>query len=247
MTPCPMPRLRILTSIALLALLLASCTAGPRTTSTPRAFIDGTGPGWVSLTEADFVDVNGYEDTWEWEGDTLYSTGEPIGVYRSREAFENFEMVIEWQHLRSAGNSGVFIWVPLQALVGLPPGDLPDYGIEVQMLDHGYAEQYTARTGRPADFFSTNGDIFAVGQSELRPFPPLSPNGSRSFPSKNLSRGFGNWNHYYVRAVNGEVRLWVNGEEVSGGTGAVPARGHLCLEAEGSPIVFRGIRVRRLG
>jgi hypothetical protein len=47
-----------------------------------------------------------------------------------------------------------------------------------------------------------------------------------------------------VRAINGEIRLWVNGEEVSGGSGADPRTGHLCLEAEGSPVQFRNIRVR---
>ena len=55
----------------------------------------------------------------------------------------------------------------------------------------------------------------------------------RSFPSKQLSKGVGEWNHYYVRCINGEVRLWVNGEEVSGGTGCEPRAGYLCLESEG--------------
>ncbi len=212
----------------------------------PRAFIDGTGPGWRTLTEQDFVDVNGEPETWTWQGDQLFSTGEPIGVLRTRETFKNFEMVIQWRHLRAAGNSGVFVWVPLDALEILNPGDLPRYGIEVQMLDHGYAEQYEARTGRKGDWFTTNGDIFAVGESKLTPFAPTSPNGARSFPRKNLSNGVGEWNHYYVRAINGEVRLWVNGEEVSGGTGAEPAEGHLCMEAEGSPIEFKTIRIREL-
>ncbi len=223
--------------------LLAGCSAGM---APPRALIDSSGPGWAALTEADFVDVNGDEATWSWTPEGIHTTGEPIGVYRSREAFENFELSVEWRHERDAGNSGVFIWVPLQALVGLPPGELPDYGIEVQMLDHGYTRQYTERTGNAADWFTTNGDIFPVGHSVLTPFQPTSPNGVRSFPRKNLSRGMGEWNHYYVRAINGEVRLWVNGEEVSGGTGAAPARGHLCLEAEGSPVSFRHLRVRRL-
>ena len=79
----------------------------------------------------------------------------------------------------------------------------------MQILDHGYTEQYEKQSGKKADWFTTNGDIFAVGTSKLNPFPPLSPNGSRSFPRKQLSRGFGEWNHYYIRAVNGEVRLWV--------------------------------------
>ncbi|MEC7597094.1 MAG: family 16 glycoside hydrolase, partial [Planctomycetota bacterium] len=48
------------------------------------------------------------------------------------------------------------------------------------------------------------------------------------------------------RAINGEVRLWVNGHEVSGGTDCQPAEGYLCLESEGSPIQFRKIRIREL-
>ena len=65
-------------------------------------------------------------------------------------------------------------------------------------------------------------------------------------PRKNLSKGIGEWNGYYIRAVNGEVRLWVNGEEVSGGTAINPAWGYLCLESEGSPVEFRNVRVRML-
>ena len=56
----------------------------------------------------------------------------------------------------------------------------------------------------------------------------------------------GEGNHYYVRAINGEIRLWVNGEEVSGGTDCKPAWGYLCLESEGSPIEFRELRIREL-
>lgn len=214
--------------------------------SSPRAHIDGTAPGFRILGEADFADVNGRPETWEWDGEVVRTTGEPIGVYRTHQVFRNFELVLEWRHLQSGGNSGVFVWVPGQALAELPPGELPDYGIEVQMLDHGYAELYFERTGKKGEFFTTNGDVFAVGESELNPFPPTSPNGSRSFPRKNLSKGAGEWNHYYVRAINGEVRLWVNGEEVSGGNGADPAAGHLCLEAEGAPVEFRNIRIREL-
>ena len=80
----------------------------------------------------------------------------------------------------------------------------------------------------------------------MTPFPPLSPNGSRSYPRRHMANGHGKWNHYYIRAINGEVRLWVNGEEVSGGTGCDPADGYLCLESEGSPIRFRKLRIREL-
>ncbi|MBK9317318.1 MAG: DUF1080 domain-containing protein [Acidobacteria bacterium] len=212
----------------------------------PKAFIDGTGPGWRTLGEGDFTNVNCYEDTWSWKDGMLICTGKPIGVMRTRQKFTNFELVLQWRHLRSAGNSGVFAWVPEEALTDLKPDSLPKYGIEVQALDHGFREQYEKNSGKKGEFFTTNGDIFAVGNSKLNPFPPLSPNGSRSFPRKNLSKGAGQWNHYYVRAINGEIRLWVNGEEVSGGNNADPRTGYLCMESEGSPIEFKGIRIREL-
>ena len=67
-----------------------------------------------------------------------------------------------------------------------------------------------------------------------------------SFPRKRLSKSAGQWNHYYVRCINGEVRLWVNGEEVAGGNECEPRSGYLCLESEGAPVEFRGLRVREL-
>jgi hypothetical protein len=234
--------LRTLGILLALALSLRSTLAQ----EPPRAFIDGAGPGWRTLGENDFAGVNGNPDTWTWKNGVLLCSGTPIGVMRTRQKFTSVEMVVEWRHLRAAGNSGVFFWVPDEALAQLKPDALPEYGIEVQMLDHGYREQYERKSGKKGDWFTTNGDIFAVGKSKLTPFPPLSPDGSRSFPRKELTRGTPEWNHYYVRAINGELRLWVNGEEVSGGSGAEPRTGYLCLESEGSPVEFRNIRVREL-
>jgi hypothetical protein len=215
-------------------------------TDLPKACIDGLGPDWRALGETDFINVNCDVDTWSWQDGLLTCTGTPIGVMRSQKIFENFELVLQWRHLRSAGNSGVFIWVPETALDTLKPDALPPNGIETQILDHGFTRQYEERTGKKGDWFTTNGDVFPVGEAKLTPFAPTSPNGSRSFPRKELSKGVGEWNHYYVRAINGEVRLWVNGQEVSGGNGAEPRVGYLCLESEGSPIEFKSIRIREL-
>ncbi len=234
----------MLTLTALWALL--AFAAGTWAQDFINATIDGEGDGWRTLTEADFAPVNGEEDTWVWNGDILSCSGIPIGVMRTKETFKNFELVAQWRHLKKAGNSGIFAWVPMKALKNLKPGELPKTGIEVQMLDHGYTDFYESSTGKKGDWFSTNGDIFAVGSSKLNPFPPLSPDGRRSFPSENRSKGISEWNSYYVRAINGEIRLWVNGREVSGGNGADPSEGHLCLESEGSPLEFKRIRIRQL-
>lgn len=210
----------------------------------PKAMVDGNGPGWRVLTLEDFVNVNCDEDTWTWEDNMFKCTGSPVGVIRSHEFVKNLEIVVEWRHLKSGGNSGVFVWVTKESVTDLPKGKLP-HGIEVQILDHGYTENYE-KSGKKADWFTSNGDVFPVGVSDMTPFPPTAPNGKRSFPSKNLSKGVGEWNHYYIRAINGEVRLWVNGEEVSGGTGCTPSTGYLALESEGSPVEFRNLRIREL-
>ncbi|MFO0887821.1 MAG: DUF1080 domain-containing protein [Isosphaeraceae bacterium] len=230
--------------IAIAALFAAAVAEGPA--AAPRAFIDGTGPGWRSLGEADFTNVNCFPETWTWKDGGAHCTGKPVGVIRTKKPVGNFELVARWRHLKSGGNSGIFVWASEKALTGLKPNSLPPGGIEVQILDHGYAEQYQKQSGKKPDWFTTNGDVFPVGASKMKPFPPVSPDGSRSFPTKQLSKGVGEWNHYYVRAINGEVRLWVNGEEVSGGSDCQPASGFLCLESEGSPVEFKDIRIREL-
>lgn len=211
-----------------------------------KAFMDDQQPGWRALVKDDFTHVNSAKDTWSWKEGVLHCTGKPVSVLRTTKQYQNFEMVVEWSHQKTAGNSGVFVWVTpdsIKRLTDAGKSGLPD-GIEVQILDHGYTERVKANGGK-TDWFGTNGDVFPV-RVKMTPFPPLSPNGQRSFPRKHLAKGHGEWNHYYIRAINGEVRLWVNGEEVSGGTGCEPSNGFLCLESEGSPIIFRKLRIREL-
>ncbi len=213
----------------------------------PRAGIDGTGQGWYALSQEHFVNVNCDTNTWSWTNGFVYCTGKPVGVIRTKKLHTNFELVAQWRHLQSGGNSGIFVWATPESIKALEEGNgrLPT-GIEVQVLDHGYTEQFEKEHKKKADWFTTHGDVFPTGSTTMEPFPPTSPNGKRSFPRKNLSKGVGEWNHYYVRCINGEIRLWVNGEEVSGGTNIRPAIGYLCLESEGAPVEFRQLRIREL-
>jgi hypothetical protein len=209
----------------------------------PHAFVDGTGHGWRTLGPDDFANVNCHEDTWAWRDDVLYCTGQPLGVLRSAQTYTNFEIVFEWNHRQEAGNSGLFVWTPedvIERMTADPKPGLPT-GIEVQILDTGY------NPAGQGTWFTSHGDVFPVGQT-MTPFPPLSNNGQgpRSFPSENRVKDHGHWNHYYVRAINGEIRLWVNGKEVSGGNECSTTSGYICLESEGAPIEFRNIRLREL-
>lgn len=226
----------------------------------PKAFVDGQGHGWRALALADFVNVNGEPGTWVEQDGVIRGTGLPIGGARSKQVFTNFELVVEWRHLTHAGNSGLFVWCPESAFTDLKPGQLPRSGIEVQVLDLGYEENWQKQKGKPSDWFTSHGDVFPVGSSKMVAFVPeieyAAADGSaykvgnakstRSFPTQRKVRPHGQWNHYYVRGINGEIRLWVNGEEVCGGRQCEPATGYLALEAEGAPIEFRNLRIREL-
>jgi hypothetical protein len=207
---------------------------------------DLSAPGWRDLGEADFTNVNCAADTWTWSPDGVKCSGQPVGVIRTKEPVGDFEMSLEWRHLSSGGNSGVFLWAPKEALESIKPGQLPPGGIEVQVLDHGFTAKYQASTGKQADWFTTDGDVFPVGSSTMKPFAPMAPRGSRSFPKEKHSRGTPEWNHYFIRAEQGVVRLWVNGHEVSGGADCSPASGYLCLESEGAPVEFRRMKIREI-
>jgi 3-keto-disaccharide hydrolase len=241
-------------------LLLALSFPAPRPQESPLPRAHVTGEGWPALTLVDLVVVNGESDTWTERDGVIVGTGKPLGGARTRKSYVNFELVLEWRHLELAGNSGVFLWCPESAFTDLPKGQLPRSGIEVQVLDLGYEEDWLRSKGVRSDWFTSHGDVFPVGSSTMQPFTPVieyrapdgakytvgKPDGSRSFPTRRLTRPVGEWNHYYVRAIHGEVRLWVNGEEVNGGTRCEPATGYLALEAEGARVEYRNLRLREL-
>ena len=144
----------------LLFVLVLAAAPVEKSEELPRAFVDGTGPGWKPLTLDDFVNVNCDRDTWTWSDEQIHCTGRPVGVCRSKVKYTNFELVAKWRHNKSAGNSGIFVWVPEDVLKELKSGKLPSAGIEVQILDHGYVEQYEKQTKKKAQGFTTNGDVF---------------------------------------------------------------------------------------
>jgi len=219
-----------------------------------------TDPGWVSLGEKDFAQVNCDPDTFQFgkEPGTLHCTGKPHGGLRSQKIYRDFEIEFEWRHNQYAGNAGIFLWCPRKVLDELPRGKLPQ-GIEVQILDLGYEERWLKGKGKHSAWFTSHGDIFPVGIGQMRAANPQmtytedgatwtvgNPNSKRSFPTKRLTRPHGQWNHYHIRAVDGTVTLRVNGEEVTRAYDCQPREGHLVMESEGAPIDFRGMRLREL-
>ena len=138
-----------------------------------QAVVDGTGEGWRDLGEKDFVNVNCRPDTWSWKDGVAYCTGQPVGVIRSKEPIKNFEMVCEWKHKQKGGNSGVFIWASQKSIDNLLAGNgrLP-HGIEVQVLDLGYAELYEQGGKRKARLVHVTRRCVSHGPSQDDTVPP---------------------------------------------------------------------------
>ena len=187
-----------------------------------------------------WTNINCAPETWTVKGGVIHCTGKPVGALRTTRHYENFIMEVEWRHLSAGGNSGVFMWgSPISA-----PGVPFLRGIEVQVLDLGYATNYEKQNGKKSDWFTTHGDVFPIHGATMKPFGPHK--GSRSFPSEDRSKPSPEWNHYRVVCTNGSLRLHVNGKEVSGGDECNYRKGYLALESEGAPVEFRNLRIKEL-
>lgn len=186
-----------------------------------------------------WVNVNTAEDTWSVRDGVLICSGQPIGVMRTDRQYENFILHIEWMHIEPGGNSGVFIWSNAN-----PPAEarLPN-GVEVQMLELEWVELNRDRSGQPRPIAYVHGELFGVGGVET---VPDNPRGSRSKSIENRCKGRGEWNTYDVVAVDGVVKLSVNGKFVNGISRSQIKKGYICLESEGAEIHFRNIQIMEL-
>lgn len=186
-----------------------------------------------------WVDVNTSPETWRVEDGLLICKGLPIGVMRSEKQYENFILHVEWRHMEPGGNSGVFLW----SEGTVPEGRQLPKGMEVQMLELEWPFLNREDSGEPRPIAYVHGELFgANGMTTV----PDNPRGDRSKSIENRCLGKGEWNYYDVVAVDGTVKLSVNGKFVNGVTKASVRKGYLCLESEGAEIHFRKIQIMEL-
>jgi len=198
-------------------------------------------PQWQSLFNgkdlSGWVNINTAPDTFKARDGLLINSGKPTGVMCSAKQFENFVLHIEWMHLEAGGNSGVFVWSDTETSEKNP---LPN-GVEVQMLELDWPKLH-AKDGVEPPVAYVHGEVWGV--AKVRTIPD-NPRGERSMSIENRALGRGNWNVYDVVAVDGVIKLSVNGRFVNGVRGSTQ-KGYLCLEAEGAEIHFRNIRILEL-
>ena len=185
-----------------------------------------------------WIDVNTSEETWSVRDGMLICTGQPIGVMRTDRQYENFIIEVEWRHMEPGGNSGMFLWSDAK-----PDGNRLPCGMEVQMLELDWVNQHKKADGTLPPIAYVHGELFGAGGMTAT---PDNPRGNRSKSLENRCKGAGEWNRYVFVAVDGVVKLSVNGKFVNGIRDASYKKGYICLESEGREIHFRKIRIMEL-
>jgi len=199
----------------------------------PLLAAESSSTNWTPLFNgrdlSGWVNVNCAPNTFSVRDEMIISTGVPTGVMRTDRQYENFELELEYRHMKTGGNAGLFVWSDPITSPGVPFAR----SIEVQILD-----------GQNTDNYTSHGDVFAIHGATFKPLHPHPGGWMRCLPSERRAKPAGEWNHYRVTCSNGVVRLAVNGKEVSGGSDAKPRKGYICLESEGSECHFRNLRIR---
>ncbi len=179
-----------------------------------------------------WVNVNCADTTFTVTADhMIFCNGKPTGVMRTEKMYGNFIAEFEYKHMVSGGNAGFFVWADALTARGVPFSR----AIEVQIIDGWESADWTS-----------HGDIFPIHGASMTPDRPAPNGSSRSFPSERRANGTGEWNHFRVTAIDGTIKLAVNGKEVSGGYDIQPRQGYLCLESEGGEVYYRNMRIKEL-
>ena len=179
-----------------------------------------------------WVQVNCADETFTVTDDgMLYCDGKPTGVLRSEKMYRNFICEFEYKHMVTGGNGGFFVWADALTARGVPFSR----SIEVQIIDGWETENWTS-----------HGDVFAIHGARMTPVRPHPAGWERCLPSERRANGTGEWNHFKIIAIDGNIHLAVNGKGVSGGYDIHPRQGYLCIESEGGEVYYRNMRIHEL-
>lgn len=163
----------------------------------------------------------------------LVSLGTPGGHLLTDRTFEDYRLEVEYRFAGEPGNAGVLVHASTpRALYRMFP-----QSIEVQMMHEN-----------AGDFWSIVEDI-KVPDMELRrgPRENWGSTGDKQRRTPNLTDGsenpVGEWNRMVIEAVDRSIKVWVNGDLVNHGFDATAQRGRIALQAEGSEVEFRKVRL----
>ncbi|HEX8547285.1 MAG TPA: DUF1080 domain-containing protein [Cytophagaceae bacterium] len=247
------PRNFIVTSVLITALLISySIKSNAQKSSKPQPANTLTSQekkdGWILLFDGKtLANWKGFKKDsigsgWQVENGTLHFNGTPgSGDIVSKGEYQNFELQLEWKIAKN-GNSGIFYYV----------AEAPEYnatyetGLEMQILDDD---------GHPDAKNGVNDNRKAATLYDMIPAPKAV-----------LNKVGEQYNKVVIKANNGHVEHWINGQKVvefqkgsKEWTALVEGskfngwkgfgkydKGHIALQDHGDKIWFRNIKIKVL-
>jgi hypothetical protein len=145
--------------------------------------------------------------------------GEPFGYMRTKDAYSDYTLSLEWRWPSEPTNSGVFIHAQL-------PDTIWPKCIECQL-----------KAGSAGDFVCMNGaDMNERKDKAVRSVKKLA---------ESSEKPAGEWNRMEVVCVGNTVTVSVNGVVQNKGTGLNVTSGHICLQSEGRDLEFRNVILQK--
>lgn len=160
------------------------------------------------------------DSVWQVVDGKLYTTGMPFGYIRTVEAFENYELVVEWRWTEEPKNSGVLLH--MQGEDKLWPTC-----IEAQLM-----------SGKAGDFV-------AMGDATFKERIDTTSRVVAKFEDSSENAA-GQWNKYEITCQDNSVSLIVNGVYQNKATQTTINSGKIGLQSEGGPMEFRNFYLKKL-
>lgn len=142
-------------------------------------------------------------------------SGNPFGYMRTKEAYSDYVLHVEWRWPAEPTNSGIFVHAQL-------PDTIWPKCIECQL-----------KAGSAGDFVCMNGaDMTERTNKSVR---------SVTKRAVSSEKPAGEWNTMEITCSGNTIEVVVNGVFQNKGTGLNVTSGHICLQSEGKDIEFRNV------
>jgi len=150
----------------------------------------------------------------------IHITGDPFGYMRTKDAYSDYTLHVEWRYPGELSNSGIFVHAQLPDTIWLKC-------IECQL-----------QSGNAGDFVCMNG-------ADMKERTDKSKRVIRKMAASN-EKPAGEWNTMEIVCKTNTIEVIVNGVLQNKATGVSDASGHICLQSEGKAIEFRNVYLTKL-
>lgn len=172
------------------------------------------------------------KDTWSIDDGVLKCTGKPTGFLITEEELADYVLRLKWRYPKDlkTGNSGVLIHCQKENKVW-------PVCVESQL-----------KSGRAGDLWlQTAADVkLTVPEGRRDADDKTMRHIWRDPKDADIEKPFGEWNDMEIACKGGSISVTVNGKLVNEGKNCNLTKGRIALQAEGTEVHFRDIRIKSM-